>query len=135
MVPINKEELIKEYTDYKIDSYKVDFKDILKLDRIEKILECHGWFIEAKEVFKPFEDEIKKRREILKDNIVEALKDCKNRASFELNEKIEPLKEEIKAIDKYGHVRIEATEELFKKGDLTFFDKALVLMKLGEVGV
>lgn len=135
MVPINKEELIKEYTDYKISSYNVDFKDNLKLDRVEKILECHGWFIEAKEAFKFFEDEIKKRREILKDNIVEALKDCKSCTSFELTEKIEPIKEEIKAIDKYGHVRIEATEELFKKVDLTFFDRALVLMKLGEVGV
>lgn len=135
MVLINKEELIKEYTDYKISSYSVDFKDNLKLDRVEKILECHGWFIEAKGVFKPFEDEIKKRREILKDNIVEALKDCKSCTSFELTEKIKPIKGEIKAIDKYGHVRIEATEEIFKKEDLTFFDKALVLMKLGEVGV
>ena len=135
MVLINKEELIKEYTDYKISSYSVDFKDNLKLDRVEKILECHGWFIEAKEAFKPLEDEIKKRREILKNAIVEALKDYKNYTPFELNGKIEPLKEEIKAMDKYGHVRIEATEELFKKGDLTFFDKALVLMKLGEVGV
>lgn len=135
MVLINKEELIKEYTDYKIDSYKVDFKDILKLDRIEKILECHGWMAEAKEVFKPFEDEIKKRREILKDNIIEALKDYKNCTPFELNGKIEPLKEEIKDIDRYGHVRVEATEELFKKIDLFFFDKALILMKLGEIGV
>lgn len=135
MVLIDKEELIKEYTDYKISSYSVDFKDNLKLDRVEKILECHGWFIEAKGVFKPFEDEIKKRREILKDNIVEALKDCKSCTSFELTKKIESIKEEIKVIDKYGHVRIKATEELFKKVDLTFFDKALVLMKLGEVGV
>ena len=135
MVPINKEELIKEYIGYKIRSYSVDFKDNLKLDRVEKILECHGWFIEAKEAFKFFEDEIKKRREILKDNIVEALKDCKSCTSFELTEKIESIKEEIKAIDKYGHVRIEATEELFKKVNLTFFDRALVLMKLGEVGV
>ena len=135
MVPINKEELIKEYIDYKINSYKVYFKDILKLDRIEKILECHGWMAEANEALKPFKEEFKKRREILKDDIVEALKDCKNCASFELNEKIEPLKEEIKAIDKYGHIRIEAIEELFKKVDLVFFDKALILMKLGEVGV
>lgn len=135
MIPINKEELIKKYIDYKINSYSVDFKDNLKLDRVEKILKCHGWFIEAKKAFSPFEDKIKKRREILKDSIVKALKDCKSCASFELTEKIEPIKEGIKAVDKYGYIRIEATEELFKKVDLPFFDKALVLMKLGEVGV
>ena len=90
---------------------------------------------EAKEAFKPFKEELRKRREILKDDIVEVLKDYKNYSLFEVDRKIEPLKEEIRAIDKYGHVRVEATEELFKKTDLFFFDKALILMKLGEIGV
>jgi hypothetical protein len=135
MITINKEELIKKYIEYKINSYKVDFEDNLKLDRVEKILECHGWMIEANKAFKPFKEELEKRREILKDNIIEVLKNYKDCTRFEFSKKIESLKEEIRSIDKYGHVRVEATEELFKKTDLFFFDKALILMKLGEIGV
>ena len=135
MLQINKEDLIKKYIDYKIDSYKVGFSNNLELDRVEKILNCHGWLQEAEEAFKSFEDEIKKKREILKDNIIEALKDYKNNTVFELNKKIELLKEEVVNIDRFGFIRIEACREFFESVDISFLDKAQILMKLGEIGV
>ena len=52
MIPINKEELIQQYIDYKVNYYRVNFKDMDKLDRVEKILNCHGWLPEAEETFK-----------------------------------------------------------------------------------
>ena len=135
MIPINKEELIKQYIDYKIASYKVGFEDHSKLDRVEKILSCHGWLPEAEETFKPIEEELKKKREILKEKIIEALRNCEITTFFQLEERIKPLKEEIREIDRFGYTRIRAAEELFKSQDLYFIDKATILMKLGEIGL
>ena len=59
MIPINKEELIQQYIDYRKRFYSPDFKDIDKLDRVEKLLECHEWLLEAEEAFKPYKEEIR----------------------------------------------------------------------------
>lgn len=135
MIPINKEELIQQYISYEVDSYKVDFKNADKLDRVEKILNCHGWLSEAEKAFKPVEEELKKKREILKEKIVEVFKNHKTNTFFELEEKIKPIEKEIREIDRLGHVRIRAAEELFKNQDFYFIDKATILMKLGEIGL
>ena len=135
MIPINKEELIKQYIDYKIASYKVGFEDHSKLDRVEKILSCHGWFQEAEEAFKPIEEELKKKREILKEKIIKALKNNEIDTLFQLDERIKPFKEEIREIDRFGYIRVEVAEELFKNRDFYFIDKARILMKLGAIGI
>ena len=135
MIPINKEELIQQYIDYKVNYYRVNFKDMDRLDRVEKILNCHGWLPEAEETFKPIEEELKKKREILKERIIEALRNCEITTFFQLEERIKPLKEEIREIDRFGYTRIRATEELFKSQDFYFIDKATILMKLGEIGL
>ena len=135
MIPITKEELIEQYIDYRINSYKVGFTDNLKLDRVEKILDCHGWLQEAEKAFKGTEKAIEEKRDLLKGKIVEALKDCDIFITFRIEESLEPLKEEIRNIDRRGHIRIWAAEELFKQRELNFIDKAIVLMKLGEIGL
>ena len=135
MLQINKEDLIKQYVDYKVDSYKVGFSDNLKLDRVEKILNCHGWLQEAEEAFKPFKDEVRKKRDDLKDEIIEVLRDCEGTAFFELDKKIKSLKEEVVNIDRFGFVRIEACREFFESVDISFLDRAQILMKFGEIGL
>ena len=71
MIPINKEELIKQYINYRKDFYSPDFKDMDKFDRVEKLLKCHGWLSEAEEAFEPYKEEIriKELPRILKERI------------------------------------------------------------------
>ena len=59
MIPINKEELIQQYVEYKKSFFKPNFKDMNKFDRVEKLLECHGWLSEANEAFEPYKEEIR----------------------------------------------------------------------------
>ena len=137
MLQINKEDLIKQYVSFKTSSYRVDFsnEDILKLDRVEKILSCHGWLKEADETFESIKKDIDKKRNDLKSKIVEALKNCEGTTFFELDKKIESLKEEVINIDRFGFVRIEACREFFELVNISFLDRAQILMKLGKLGV
>lgn len=135
MIAISKEDLIKSYITYKINSYSVGFDDILKLDRVEKILGCHGWLQEAEQEFEGVKEELKSKREELRNKIVSSLKDYDLDSIYDLEDKINPLKEDIRSLDRFGYIRSEAAEDLFKLISLPFFDKARILMKLGEVGI
>ena len=135
MIAISKEDLIKSYITYKTNSYSVGFDDILKLDRVEKILKCHGWLQEAEQEFEGVKEELKSKREELRNKIVSSLKDYDLDSIYDLDDKIKSLKEDIKRLDRFGYIRSEAAEDLFKLINLPFFDRARILMKLGEVGI
>lgn len=135
MIAISKEDLIKSYITYKTNSYSVGFDDILKLDRVEKILGCHGWLQEAEQEFEGVKEELKSKREELRNKIVSSLKDYDLDSIYDLEDKIKPLKEDIRSLDRFGYIRSEAAEDLFKLINLPFFDRARILMKLGEVGI
>ena len=137
MIPINKEELIQQYISYEVDSYKVNFKDVDKLDRVEKILNCHGWLSEAERAFKPIEEELKKKREILKEKIVEVFKNYKTDTFFELEEKIKPIEKEIRDIDRrsliiyHFTVKVEELTSIVNVGKFFTFERVLIFASVG----
>ena len=90
MVQVSKEDLISQYIDYKINSYKVGFNDAARLDRVEKILSCHGWLTEAEKVFQVEEKVIREKRALLKSRLIEAFKNCDLLTASEIEEKINP---------------------------------------------
>ena len=132
---INKEDLISQYKRYKVESYSVGFDHIFELDRVEKILEGHGWLEEAEEAFKELKESIEEKRKNLEKKLIKVLEIANTNSITEFEEEIKLIKGEVKEVDRFGLVRIRASEQFLNSNNVDSFTKAQVLMTLGEIGI
>ena len=135
MATINKGDLISQYKKYKAESYNVGFNHVFEFDRVEKILEGHGWLEEAEEAFEELKESIKERRENLEKKLIEVLEIISKDSITEFEDEIKLIKEEVKEVDRFGLVRIRASEQFLNNNNVDSFTKAQVLMILGDIGL